>query len=168
MSAYLYAEIRRSLSVGEREMATTTPEADTARELLARENEALNDGQSFDYIDELYAEDVVVNMTRTGDDQPVVSREDIKALYQEWKTAFPDLRVEVEHEAVEGGTAMQYITMRGTHEGPFRGIEPTGNEIAVPGFHMRRVQDGKIVETASVAGMATLLSQLGVELPIKA
>ena len=106
--------------------------------------------------------------TRTGDDQPVVSREDIKALYQEWKTAFPDLDVEVEHEALEGDTVMQYVTMRGTHEGPFRGIDPTGNEIAVPGFHMRRVRDGKIVETASVAGMATLLGQLGVDLPIEA
>ncbi|MFD1598901.1 ester cyclase [Halobellus rarus] len=98
----------------------------------------------------------------------MVSRDDIKALYGEWKTAFPDLRVEVEHGVVEGDTVMQYITMRGTHEGPFRGIEPTGNEIAVPGVHMRRVRDGEIVETASVAGMATLLGQIGVELPIEA
>lgn len=135
---------------------------------MERENQALNDAGSFDYVDELYAEDVLVNMTRTGDDQPVVSRDDIKALYREWKTAFPDLRVDVEHEVVEGDTVMQYITMRGTHQNSFRGIEPTGNEIAVPAFHMRRIQDGKVVETASVAGMATLLGQIGVELPIKA
>jgi steroid delta-isomerase-like uncharacterized protein len=149
-------------------VATPTPDVEAVRDLIARENEALADAGSFDYVDELYAEDVIVNMTRTGDDQPVVSREDIKALYQEWKTAFPDLDVEVEHEAVEGDTVMQYVTMRGTHEGPFRGIAPTGNEIAVPGFHMRRVRDGNIVETASVAGMATLLGQLGVDLPIEA
>jgi steroid delta-isomerase-like uncharacterized protein len=148
-------------------MATPTPDVEAARDLIARENKALAKAGSFDYVDELYAEDVIVNMTRTGDDQPVVSREDIKALYREWKTAFPDLDVEVEHEVVEGDTVMQYVTMRGTHEGPFRGIDPTGNEIAVPGFHMRRVRDGKIVETASVAGMATLLGQLGVDLPIE-
>jgi steroid delta-isomerase-like uncharacterized protein len=149
-------------------MATSAPDVEATRALMARENKALNEAGSFDYVDELYADDVIVNMTRTGDDTPVVSRADIKALYREWKTAFPDLQVEVEHETVEGDTAMQYVTMRGTHEGPFRGIDPTGNEIAVPGFHMRRVQNGKIVETASVAGMATLLGQLGVELPIEA
>ncbi|MFC6723874.1 ester cyclase [Halobium palmae] len=149
-------------------MTISTVDAEAARDLIARENQALNEGASFDYVDELYAEDVIVNMTRTGDDQPVVSREDIKALYREWKSAFPDLRVEVEHEAVEGDTVMQYVTMRGTHEGPFRGIASTGNEIAVPGFHMRRVQDGQIVETASVAGMATLLGQLGLKLPLEA
>jgi steroid delta-isomerase-like uncharacterized protein len=149
-------------------MTPSAADVEAARTLMARENQALNEGESFDYVDELYAEDVTVNVTRTGDDRPVVSRADIKALYREWKTAFPDLRVEVEHEVVEGDTAMQYVTMRGTHEGPFRGIDPTGNEIAVPGFHMRRVRDGKIVETASVAGMATLLGQLGVELPIEA
>jgi steroid delta-isomerase-like uncharacterized protein len=149
-------------------MATPTPDVEAARDLIARENKSLAKAGSFDYVDELYAEDVIVNMTRTGDDQPVVSREDIKALYRKWKTAFPDLDVEVEHEVVEGDTVMQYVTMRGAHEGPFRGIDPTGNEIAVPGFHMRRVRDGKIVETASVAGMATLLGQLGVDLPIEA
>jgi steroid delta-isomerase-like uncharacterized protein len=148
-------------------MPSSTPDIEAVRKLIAQENHALNEAGSFDYVDELYADDVIVNMTRTGDDQPVVSREDIKALYQEWKTAFPDLRVEVKHEAIEGDTAMQYVTMRGTHEGVFRGIDPTGNEIAVPGFHMRRVQGGQIVETASVAGMATLLGQLGVELPIE-
>jgi len=149
-------------------MATSAPDVEATRAPMARENMAPNEGGSFDYVDELYADDVIVNTTRAGDDTPVVSRADIKALYREWKTAFPDLRVEVEHETVEGDTAMQYVTMRGAHEGPFRGIDPTGNEIAVPGFHMRRVQNGKVVETASVAGMTTLLGQLGVELPIEA
>lgn len=149
-------------------MAESNSEEAENRALVERENRLLTKGASFDYIDELYAEDVVVNMSRTGDDQPVVSREGIKALYQEWKAAFPDFQVDVEHEAVEGDKVMQYVTMRGTHEGTFRGIEPTGNEIAVPGFHMRRFQDGQIVETASVAGMATLLGQLGVDLPIEA
>lgn len=82
---------------------------------MERENRALNDADPFDYVDELYAEDVVVNTTRTDDDQSVVSQDDIKAFFRQWKTAFPDLRVEVEHEVVEGDTVMQYVTMRGMH-----------------------------------------------------
>lgn len=140
---------------------------ETNRAIVTRENDAINGGASFDYIDELYAEEVAVNITRSGAETPLASRDDIEDLYREWKGAFPDLRVEVEHEAVEGDVVMQYVTMYGTHRGTFRGVEPTGNRIAVPAFHMRRIEDGKIVETASTASFGTLLRQIGVELPIE-
>jgi steroid delta-isomerase-like uncharacterized protein len=149
-------------------MATPDTRTDVNRAILARENDAINEGESFDYIDELYAEEVLVNISRAGAEKPLASREDIKDLYREWRAAFPDLRVEVEHEAADGDVVMQYVTMRGTHEGPFRGVDPTGNEIAVPAFHMRRIEDGKVVETASTSSFATLLEQIGVELPITA
>lgn len=147
-------------------MAPSNPDAESNKAILQQENEAINEGNSFDYIDELYADEVIVNIRRAGTEKPLASRKDIKALYREWKTAFPDLHVEVEHEAAEGDVVMQYVTMYGTHEGPFRGIEPTGSEITVPAFHMRRIEDGKIVETASTSSFGTLLRQVGVELPI--
>lgn len=147
-------------------MAISNADVEANRAILHQENDAINEGSSFDYIDELYAEEVAVNITRAGAETPLASREDIKDLYREWRTAFPDLRVEVEHEAAEGDIVMQYVTMRGTHKGAFRGVAPTGNEIAVPAFHMRRFDDGKIVETASTSSFGTLLRQIGVDLPI--
>ncbi|MFC7029070.1 ester cyclase [Halomicroarcula sp. GCM10025324] len=148
-------------------MAISNANVEANRAIIERENDEINTGGSFDYIDELYAEEVIVNITRAGAEKPLASREAIKNLYQEWKIAFPDLRVEVEHEAAEGDIVMQYVTMRGTHKGVFRGVEPTGNEIAVPAFHMRRIKDGKIVETASTSSFGTLLRQIGVELPVE-
>jgi predicted ester cyclase len=52
---------------------------------------------------------------------------------------------------------MQHFTFHGTHEGAFRGIEPTGSELAVHGFHLRRVEDGSVVEMASVVSLADLV-----------
>ena len=37
-------------------MATPTPDSESTRDLIARENKALAEAGSFDYVDELYAE----------------------------------------------------------------------------------------------------------------
>lgn len=144
----------------------TTSQMEANRALLQREREELTERKNVGAVDELYAERVTVRMTRSGTDETVVDREDLKALYREWFTAFPDLTEEIHARVAEGDEVMEYLTVRGTHEGPFRGIEPTGETIAVDGYHYRRIEDGHIVETASMVGMVTLFSQLGVELPL--
>ncbi|MFD1515235.1 ester cyclase [Halomarina rubra] len=146
-------------------MATTETEAN--KDLVRRESVELTENKNVDAVDDLYAEDVRVRLTRTGTDDLVVSREDVKSLYREWFSAFPDL-AEVSHALVaEGDEVMEYVTVTGTHEGTFRGIEPTGTRIEVDGYHYRRVEDGKITEMASMVGMTSLFSQLGVDVPIE-
>jgi len=144
----------------------TTSRLEANKELLRREREELTERKNVDAVDELYAERVTVRMTRLGTDETVVDREDLKALYREWFAAFPDLSEEIHARVAEGDEVMEYLTIRGTHEGPFRGIEPTGENVEVDGYHYRRIEDRRIVETASMVGMVTLFSQLGVELPL--
>lgn len=144
----------------------TTSQADANKALVQREREELTGEKNVDAADDLYADHVTVRMTRSGTNETVVDREDLKALYREWFTAFPDLTEEVHARVAEGDEVLEYLTVRGTHEGPFRGVEPTGETIAVDAYHYRRIEDGRIVETASMAGMVTLFSQLGVELPL--
>lgn len=146
---------------------STDAAVESNRALVRRELRELWEDRNLDALDELYAEDVVVGMTRTGSDDQVVSRDDLKTVYEDWYVAFPDLTIDVEVEAAEGDVVMQYLTMRGTHTGAFRGVEPTGNEFEVKAFHYRRVRDGKIVETGAVAEMIELLKQLGVDPPIR-
>jgi steroid delta-isomerase-like uncharacterized protein len=140
----------------------------TTKELVRYEITELFERGNVDVVDDLYAEDVVVGIRRTGSDEPVASRSDIKALFGEWHDAFPDLNVDINSEAVDGDTVVAHVTLYGTHEGEFRGIEPTGNRISVDGFHQRRVRDGEIVEAVSMVEMGELLRQLDVDLPLEA
>ncbi|WP_227134478.1 nuclear transport factor 2 family protein [Halorubellus salinus] len=143
------------------------PEA-AATDLMTAENAAVVGEHDLDFVDEAYAEDVVVHMIRAGDDDPVGSRDDVKTVYRDWLDAFPDLEIEVHATVAQDDVVMQYFTFHGTHDGEFRGIEPTGTEIAVNGFHMRRIEDGAVVEMASVASMADLIQQLELEYPLSA
>lgn len=146
----------------EPDMSTT----EANKELVRQEIAGLSANHS-DVIDRLYADEIVVGMNRTRSDESVVTRDDVKALYEEWHEAFPDLTTEINEEVADGDVVVCHVTLRGTHEGAFRGIEPTGNGIEVDGFHFRRISEGKIVEVRSMVGMGTLLAQLGVELPFR-
>ena len=53
-------------------------------------------------------------------------------------------------------------TLRGTHEGEWLGIPPTGRRFEIPGMYMIRIQNGKIVEEWRNADRLAMLQQLGV------
>lgn len=57
------------------------------------------------------------------------------------------------------------LTLRGTHIGPFLGIEPTGKEVSWTSIEIFRLENGKIVERWVQADTAGLMRQLGVQLP---
>jgi steroid delta-isomerase-like uncharacterized protein len=48
------------------------------------------------------------------------------------REAFADLRFEIDDAIVEEDRAAVILTMRGRHSGPFLGIEPAGNALALP------------------------------------
>ena len=58
------------------------------------------------------------------------------------------------------------MTQRGTHEGTFMGIEPTGNAFEIEAMAFVRLEDGKIIERWGRPDLPDLLRQLGrTELP---
>ena len=76
--------------------------------------------------------------------------------------AFPDLRVDIEDIIVEDDrVAVRWIT-RGTHKGEYLGIPSTGKSVAVPGIHVVRIVDGKIVEHWGVDDTLGLMQQIGI------
>jgi ketosteroid isomerase-like protein len=87
-----------------------------------------------------------------------------------WRTAFPDLRVEIQDEIVHGDTVHRLL-MRGTHRGEFPAgigpgrlmgaLPPTGRAFAADQIHIHRVRDGKIVEHAASRNDLLMLGQLG-------
>jgi predicted ester cyclase len=56
------------------------------------------------------------------------------------------MHVTVEDLVAEGDRVTARVTMRGTHQGVFQGLAPTGKQVEVRAMDMFRISDGKIVE----------------------
>jgi predicted ester cyclase len=84
-----------------------------------------------------------------------------KQVFDEVIAAFPDYTITIEDEIAEGETVVTRYVARGTHEGSFLGLTPTGRPIELKGIDINRVADGKIVEHSSEASVGVLLRELG-------
>ena len=88
-----------------------------------------------------------------------------------WRTAFPDLRFEIQEEIVHDDKVVHRVVLRGTHLGEFPpgigparimgSMPPTGRSFEADQIHIHRVEDGKIVEHAATRNDLLMLSQLG-------
>ena len=63
---------------------------------------------------------------------------------------------------MEGDRVVERWTGRGTHQGAFQGIPPTGKQVSVPGVVFYQIRDGKITEFRGQFNMMSLMQQLGV------
>jgi predicted ester cyclase len=147
-------------------MATTTRQS--CAELFEREITEVWTGRRLDVIDELYASEFESGTTRAGAGTGTLGDpEAIKSMLAEWQAAFPDMEIEVTTVMEDGDAVMAAWEARGTHEGTFRGIEPTGREIDANGFSYRRAEDGRYVAATDTVSMVNMLAQLGVDLPLQ-
>ncbi len=74
--------------------------------------------------------------------------------------AFPDLRIEIEDLIAEADRVVARLTLRGTHQGPFRGIAPTGRQVRFAAIRVYRLDHGVIVESWASQDALGLLGQL--------
>jgi len=77
-------------------------------------------------------------------------------------TAFPDLHFTVEDLIAEGDKVVARLTVRGTQQGAFMGIPPTGKQVTSTAIDINRIADGKSVEHWLNMDTLGLLQQLGV------
>lgn len=78
-----------------------------------------------------------------------------------FRAAFPDISIEIDDVIADRDLVAFRSTMRGTHEGEFLGIAPTGRQVAVGLVDMVRIEDGRFVEQWGGPDMLDLLEQLG-------
>lgn len=77
------------------------------------------------------------------------------------RAAFPDAHWHEDAIVAEGDLVVGRYTLRGTHQGEFLGIPPTGNAITVSNIHIVRIVDGKIVEHWGHGDDMGMMRQLG-------
>ncbi|RYF67329.1 MAG: ester cyclase [Cytophagaceae bacterium] len=74
---------------------------------------------------------------------------------------FPDIQWLLDDMVTEGDTVAARFTMRGTHQGNFMGIPPTGKPIQVQAMNFYRLADRQFIEEYGQPDMLGLLQQIG-------
>lgn len=93
-------------------------------------------------------------------------RDGFKRLFTMFIAAFPDLRFETELMVAEDDLVASHNEMRGTHQGEFMGIQPTGRAFKVKASDVCRfTDDGLIAEHWGVFDMGSLMQQIGAPSP---
>jgi predicted ester cyclase len=79
-----------------------------------------------------------------------------------WKSAAPDLLMNVEQVSESGDKVTVYWTARGTHTGPGLGAKPTRRQVSMRDKTVFLIKSGKIVEAWNSEYRQELFRQLGV------
>ncbi len=108
---------------------------------------------------EILAEDLLDHTPMRG--QPSGRAGDLWAA-QLIRTAFPDLRFDVEALLADDEYVSGRWTMRGTHTGPitFMNIEATGRPVVMGGQEIFRIRDGRLAEVWHCEDVGAMLEQL--------
>ncbi|TMC20552.1 MAG: ester cyclase [Chloroflexi bacterium] len=132
----------------------------TANKAIARSLVGGLTAGNLDVANELLSTDFIAHMS--GLPEPIRGVEAFKQYVSVLAVAFPDQHYTVEDEIAEGDKVVLRWTVRGTHKGEFRGIPPTGKQIAFSGVNTYRIASGKVVEEWSDFDRLDILQQIGV------
>jgi predicted ester cyclase len=133
--------------------------AEENKALFRRTYEELLNRGNLDVADELVVPEFINHEAPPGRDR---GPESMRGLAVMLRTAFPDLRFEIEELVAEGDVVAGRLTMSGTHEGPLMGMPPTGRSVRQDHMHFVRFQDGKVIEHWGVRDELGMMQQLGV------
>lgn len=113
------------------------------KEVVRRLGRAVNSGNLED-IDNVLAPEYVRH-----DPNPLledVGREEYKAAFSKLRTAFPNAKWTLEELLSDGDRVIARWTFRGTQDGPFFNIPPSGKEVTYPILAIYRIEEGMIAE----------------------
>jgi len=86
--------------------------------------------------------------------------EDVKRFIGEFHSAFQDFHCAIEDQIAEDDRVMTRWKMRGIHQGEFRGMAPTGEEVEINGIGIFRFSsEGKVVESWDSYDQLNLMRQ---------
>ena len=83
------------------------------------------------------------------------------ALIRMMRGGFPDIQWTLEETIAEGDKIAARFTMRGTHQGTFLGVPPTGRKIEVKAMNFYRLSGGQFVEEHGQPDLLGVLQQIG-------
>ncbi len=132
--------------------------AEENKAIARRGYEAINQ-KNLDALEELAASDIIDHDPAPGQ---APGLEGVKQSFDELLTAFPDVQMSIEDMIAEGDKVVARVSVSGTHQGEFMGIDPTGNRVTITGIDILRIAEGKIVEHWGNFDDLGMMQQLGV------
>lgn len=80
-----------------------------------------------------------------------------------FRSAFPDVTIQLEQLVGEGDFVVSRVRLSGTHKGEFNGIAPTGKKIDLKWvMNMVCIKNGKVIEEWEMYDELDLMRQLGI------
>lgn len=137
-------------------LALAGPAKDNKATLLRFYEEAVNQGKS-EMFDEFLAESFVEREDLPGFEP---NREGVKQWFAHMRTAFPDLKFDVEFTMTDGDKVAAYLTVSGTQAAEFLGVPSQGRAFSVKTVDIVRFENGKAVEHWGVTDTGALMQQL--------
>jgi len=119
---------------------------------------------NFEVIDELYDPSFKTEDPMLG----TLDLNGFRELVKGYRTAFPDLKLEIISLVSEGNFIATRWRATGTHRGPLMGMEATGKKAVTTGLDLAEVRNGKVISDFTVFDSLTLLRQLGLETGVPA
>ncbi len=77
------------------------------------------------------------------------------------RKTYPDLKLSIDHQIVEGAWVATCITAQGTHKGSWLGMKPTGKKVSFTGVNIEKVENGKITEHGGATNLLFQLLEIG-------
>ena len=93
--------------------------------------------------------------------EPIRGPEQFKAFSRAFKTAFTNMRIQVERTVVQGDMAVALCHVTGKHVGDSLGGPATGRDVDFWGTTTFRVQGDQIIEGWNTFDFLTMYQQLG-------
>ena len=115
-------------------------------------------GGDLSVIDEHFADDYVAHDASVPGG--LHGPEGYKTWVEMYRNAFPDLESRIADIVAEGDTVAVRYSHRGTQEGEFLGVEPTGGVLEGTGMSFIRFEDGKVKEEWYADDSLILLQKL--------
>lgn len=109
--------------------------------------------------DELIAQDAIFYIP--GQPEPLRGPAGYLATIAMMRSGFSDIQWTLKEMVTEGNKVACRFIMRGTHNGSFFGVSPTGKSIEVQAMNFYILKSGQIVEEYGQPDMFGLLQQIG-------
>ena len=92
---------------------------------------------------------------------PHPGMDSLRKVFPPFIKAFPDIKIELQQQLIEGNKVCSHWIFEGTHLGDLYGIPPTGKKFRIQNINIIKVEDGRIVQYNSEVGWLALFMQIG-------